>query len=293
MSDAAASLRRKLDGAADLQSVVRTMKALAAANINQYEQSTRALAQYLQAVNLGLGACFRLSESVAHGPAAGARSGAASTVAVVFGSDQGLVGRFNEIVAEHALHSLADRPGKVVIWAVGERVHAQLADAARTPAGLFNVPGSVNAIAPLVGRILLECEAGGIAADTGELVLFYNHTGAEAGFEPVSERLLPLDENWRRGLAAQAWPTRYPPQVLGDQMATLRALIREFLFISLFHACAESLASENASRLAAMQRADQNIDELLEQLRGNLQRVRQGSIDEISGFEALSHGALR
>lgn len=38
MSDTAASLRRKIAGAGDLQSVVRTMKALAAANIGQYEQ---------------------------------------------------------------------------------------------------------------------------------------------------------------------------------------------------------------------------------------------------------------
>jgi F-type H+-transporting ATPase subunit gamma len=73
----------------------------------------------------------------------------------------------------------------------------------------------------------------------------------------------------------------------------MRALIREYLFVSLFRACAESLASENASRLAAMQRADKNIDELLEDLRGSYYHVRQSSIDEelfevISGFEALS-----
>ena len=36
-------------------------------------------------------------------------------------------------------------------------------------------------------------------------------------------------------------------------MPSLLALIREYLFVSLFRACAESLASENASRLAAMQ----------------------------------------
>lgn len=293
MSDAAAGLRRKLDGAVDLQSVVRTMKALAAANISQYEQSTRALAHYVRIVNLGLGACFRLSDSTATRAEADTRSGAARTVAVIFGSDQGLVGRFNEIVAEHALQALADRPGKVVVWAVGERVHAQLAAAARPPAGLFEVPGSVNAIAPLVGRILVECEAGSNPGERRELVLFYNRSAARTSFEPVNKRLLPLDEIWRRGLAAQAWPTRNPPQVLGDLTSTLRALIREHLFISLFRACAESLASENASRLAAMQRADQNIDELLEQLRNTIQRVRQSSIDEelfdvISGFEALS-----
>ena len=56
---------------------------------------------------------------------------------------------------------------------------------------------------------------------------------------------------------------------MGGGTATLRALIREYLFVSLFRACAESLASENASRLAAMQRADKNIDELLENLNGH------------------------
>ena len=80
---------------------------------------------------------------------------------------------------------------------------------------------------------------------------------------------------------------------MGDGAATLRALIRGYLFVSLFRACAESLASENASRLAAMQRADKNIDELLEDLNGTFHRVRQSGIDEelfdvISGFEALS-----
>jgi F-type H+-transporting ATPase subunit gamma len=73
----------------------------------------------------------------------------------------------------------------------------------------------------------------------------------------------------------------------------LRALIREYLFVSLFRACAESLASENASRLAAMQSADKNIDELLEELNRTFHRLRQSGIDEelfdlISGFEALT-----
>jgi F-type H+-transporting ATPase subunit gamma len=82
------------------------------------------------------------------------------------------------------------------------------------------------------------------------------------------------------------------PEIMGSKTETLRALIREYLFVSLFRACAESLASENASRLAAMQRADKNIDELLEDLNRTFHRLRQSGIDEelfevISGFEAL------
>ncbi len=78
--------------------------------------------------------------------------------AVVFGSDQGLVGQFNDVVADYAIKTLAALPGKPEVWAVGERVHARLADAGLQPVGLFAVPNSVNAITPLVGQILVECE---------------------------------------------------------------------------------------------------------------------------------------
>ncbi len=79
---------------------------------------------------------------------------------------------------------------------------------------------------------------------------------------------MPLDEAWRRKLAELPWPTGNLPEVMGGGTGVLRALIREYLFVSLFRACAESLASENASRLAAMQRAEKNIDELLDELNG-------------------------
>jgi len=293
MSNTTANMRRKIAGAGDLQSVVRTMKAVAASSIGQYEKSVSALADYYRTVELGLGACFRES-----GPAPLIAERKGKTVAgvigaVVFGSDQGLVGQFNDVVADYAVKTLAALPTKAEVWAVGERVHERLADAGLPLMGLFTVPNSVKTITPLVGQILVESEARQRHGEVTELHLFYNRPTSGAVYTPVSQRLLPLDENWRRKLAKLPWPTGNLPEVMGGGTATLRALIREYLFVSLFRACAESLASENASRLAAMQRADKNIDELLEDLNRTFHRVRQDGIDEelfdvISGFEALS-----
>ena len=292
MSETTASLRRKIDSAGELQSVVRTMKALAASSIGQYEKSVRALADYYRTVELALSVCLR--ENVPAASIAGRKGQADSGAigAVVFGSDQGLVGQFNEVIAEHAIKALADLPGKHQIWAVGERVHARLADAAVPLMGLFTVPISVKAIAPLVGRILVEIETHDHQTEGIELHLFHNRPTSDTGYAPVSQRLLPLDDDWGRKLAALPWPAKYLPEIMGDSVTTLRALIREHLFVSIFQACAESLASENASRLAAMQRADKNIDELLEDLNGTFHRLRQSGIDEelfdvIAGFEEL------
>ena len=293
MSETTASLRRKINSAGDLQSVVRTMKAMAASNIGQYEKAVRALGDYFRSVELGLSICFRESVPAALTTASNGRTDTASVDAVVFGSDQGLVGRFNDIVADYAVKTLAALPGKPRVWAVGERVRARLADAGLPPMGLFTVPNSVNAITPLVGQILVKRETRLRQDEVTELHLFYNRPTSGAVYAPVSQRLLPLDESWRRKLAELPWPTGNLPEIMGDATATLRALIREYLFISLFRACAESLSSENASRLAAMQRADKNIDELLEDLNGTFHRLRQSGIDEelfdvVSVFEALS-----
>jgi F-type H+-transporting ATPase subunit gamma len=298
VSDTTASLSRKISSAGDLQSVVRTMKALAASSIGQYEKSVRALGDYYRTVELGLGACFRASKVVAPIANRKQKTDTSAIGAVVFGSDQGLVGQFNDVVADYAVKTLAALPGKPEVWAVGERVQARLTDAGLKPIGIFAVPNSVQSITPLVGQIQIESEARRAKGEYSRLYIFHNRPKSGALYEPISQRLLPLDAAWQKGLAEVPWPTKVLPEVMCSDTVTLRALIREYLFISLFRACAESLASENASRLAAMERADKNIDELLETLHGTFHRIRQAGIDEelfdvISGFEALKVDAVK
>ncbi|MEH6685635.1 MAG: F0F1 ATP synthase subunit gamma [Halopseudomonas sabulinigri] len=297
MATTLTGLRRQIESAGDLKSVVRTMKASAASAIGQYERSVAALGDYAHAVELGLGVCLRAVEQ-RRPETQGSLDAPPLMHAVVFGSDQGLVGRFNEVIVEHAMTTLAQTQCRV--WAVGERTHARMVDAGITPEGCFAVPGSVELITHLVGNILLQVQdpyAAAVGDELAEtqgtaLTLFYNRPTA-GGYTPVSQRLLPLDAHWQRGLANRPWPNAQLPEVLGASARTLRAFISEHLFVSLFRASAESLASENASRLAAMQRADRNIGELLQELQAHFHQLRQAGIDEelfdvISGFDALS-----
>lgn len=298
MSDTLASLRRKIDGAGDLESVVRSMKALAAASIGQYEKSLLALADYYRTVELGLVVCLSKRGRIVQDAIALSGTAAAPINAVVFGSDQGLVGQFNDQMAGFAAKTLYALPGEKKVWAVGERVHARMADAGFPPVGLFDVPTSVNAITPLVGRILIENESRQGKGDIGCLYLFHNRPMSGAAYEAVSQRLLPLDETSELRTTQLPWPTKNLPEVVGTEEPTLRALVGEYLFVSIFKACAESLASENASRLAAMQRAEKNIDELLEDLNQTFRRLRQTSIDEelfdvLSGCESVSKSTPR
>ena len=288
MSETAEVLQRKIWSARELGSVVRMMKVLAAMSIIQYERAIRSLSDYYHAVELGLSLCLQRIDST-H-PKAVASSAKVVTTAIAFGSDQGLVGQFNDTLADFVVTKLNELPGEKTIWAVGERIYARLEDAGAQQNRLYDVPNSVTAITPLVSEILIDHED---RPEKGETYLFHNRPVSGAGYEPVEQRLLPLDTEWQRNFRRIKWPTKTLPEVLGSRESTLGALIREYLFVSLFKACAESLASENASRLAAMQRAQRNIDELLDGLRAAFNRERQTSIDEelfdvVSGFEALA-----
>jgi F-type H+-transporting ATPase subunit gamma len=77
-----------------------------------------------------------------------------------------------------------------------------------------------------------------------------------------------------------------------DETDLLRALIREYLFVSLYRAFAESLASENASQLRSMQVAKRNIEDRLRASPAESRQLRQETItsellDSIAAFEAL------
>jgi F-type H+-transporting ATPase subunit gamma len=176
---------------------------------------------------------------------------------------------------------------------VGERAHSLLGDAGSVPAALLTVPTSIDGITGLVGRLLVDI---GLARDKGEVVnvyVFHNRPKPGSVYEPVYRRLLPLDTAWQNKVAAFPWPSKTRPEVIGEPALALDGFIRGYLFMLLFQACAESLNSENASRLAAMQRAEKNIKDILVDLNREFDSVRQASIDEelfdvVSGFEALA-----
>jgi F-type H+-transporting ATPase subunit gamma len=291
--DTLESLRNKTQSAKELNSVVKSMKAMAGSNIVQYEMAVDSLGDYYHTIALGIVAYVKAEKiDLVNQIKKTKNKKEKSICAIVFGSDQGLVGQFNDSIAGFVFQSFDALQGKKEIWVIGERVQMLLSDVGFPITNLFPLPNDVNAITPLVNEILIKSEEESEKDHLKEFYIFYNQPKATVGFQPVMERFLPLDEKWMHQFSALHWPSKNLPQVAGGIKPTLLALVREYLFTSLFKACAESLASENASRLEAMQRAEKNIEELLITFGEKFQRLRQSSIDEelfdvIAGFEAL------
>ncbi len=291
MSQSLENLRHKAKGISKLESVVKTMKLLSAANMAEYEQAITALATYSLTVELGLSVCFRQmiknNANDWYNPKENKR-----TYLIVFGSDQGLVGQFNEVIHTFTNEFLPTINGEVDIWVVGERVYSSLEESGSPLIKKYDVPNSTDAITQLVGQLFVDCESFMPNDTMSNLYVIHNQLKGAMNYEPVLTQILPLDKEWQKTIASDKWPSNKLPEIIGVTEHTLGSLIKEFIFISLYKSCAHSLASENASRLASMQRAEKNIEELVDQMDHSVQQIRQKNIDEeifdvISGAEDL------
>lgn len=282
------TLRRRIKTVGDLHAIVRTMKALAAAGARQYEAVLNSLDDYNQTVEMGLQVALR-------GKAfdkPGHPRPVTDVAAIIFGSDVGLCGRFNEDLVNFSLdymNALQVPQSARSVLAVGGRIHARLSELDHPVHDSCLAPGSPAAITTTVQLLLSKIDAWrerGIE----RVILFYSQSAS-----PAQIGLLPVDLNAFSRLSQTPWPSRVLPCHSLDSENLLAALIRQHLFTSLCRACAASLASEQQMRLRTTQAAEKNIQEKLDELAAEFRMRRQDAIDaELldigAGFEAVNDG---
>ncbi len=294
------ALKRKIDTAKDLQSVVKTMKALAAVSIRQYEKAVVSLSEYNRTLEMGMQILLKkYPESlVGMKPVPTHRLGV-----VAFGSDQGMCGQFNERIADFTLQQIDALPidrdtpygnasERRIVLTVGTRIRDRLEAAGQKSDRCFIVPGSIAGIAAIVQETVLTLETWRRDRQLDQILVFNNRPISSATYRPHQQQIFPINIVRLRQLQEKKWNSRTLPTFTMSQERLVSALFRQYFFVSLYRACAESLASENASRLASMQIAEKNIQERLSELQAEFNHQRQTSITEelldiVSGFESI------
>jgi F-type H+-transporting ATPase subunit gamma len=285
-------LKRKIKNARDLQSVVKIMKTISASNIREYEQAVESLGEYNKTIKMGFQIVMRNKPNdflAVKPPEKKKRLGA-----VIFGSDQGLCGSFNEQIAGYAIDKMNEiEDENRIALAVGERVVSRLEEAGQPIEAHFSFYGDHLGITEVMLDVLVKIEEWRLERMIDQIVLFYNRSLSSATFGPHMVQLFPLDLEWLNSLVEKKWPSRTLPTFSMDPDQLFSSLVRQYLFFSLYRAFVESLASENASRLLSMQAAERNIEEHLNDLNAQFHRQRQAAItsellDVVTGFEALT-----
>ena len=217
-----------------------------------------------------------------------------SLLAVVIGTDYGFAGQFNEEIIRHALTVLDRDQTTTHVIAVGGQAADGLNKVQRKIAAAFPLPSSLAGINPLVQRLALEIEQIRTTQDVEEVLLLFNRPSASTTYTQQTTRLFPVLFDDVLG-DAQKWPSRSLPMYTVGYAQMLQALVREYIYVSIYRSIALSMAGENVSRLAAMHAAVKKIEEVSENLTMEYRQKRQNAItgellDILSGFEALSPG---
>ncbi|MCW9705845.1 F0F1 ATP synthase subunit gamma [Fodinibius salsisoli] len=283
-------LQRKIRSAEDLQSIVRTMKVMAAVGIHQFEQAVESLSEYYDTLERGLQVVLQKAFSEAK-PFIQEDS-QEKVGLIIMGAGQALCGPFDETISSYTLEQIRNEKwSDVRIYVLGERLAGYLQQQELIIDRTFEMPGSVNGINALVLELLSGMEQW-MDQQIRSVRILHNKPVPRKGFMPRTQHLLPLNTAWLEHLMQQPWPTNNLPQYGDDSHTLFMALLRQYLFVSLFRGIAESLAAEYSGRLSAMQRAEQKIEERLEQLQQAFRNERQSTItdellDIMAGFEAI------
>ena len=286
-------LQKRIKTTQDLRSIVSTMKSLSAVSILQYDTALKSLVEYGRTINLGAVALMKNGDlKLPKEPVVKPKDRRA--LAIVIGSDTGLVGKMNREVVSYAEQFLTQKGFKIeqtAFIAVGRQIIAQMMRGDRTLVESYPISNSVKAVSQTAASVLVTVQEHMSASRTTHVYIFYSQKQG-TGVVPVSSLLIPLGTEWLERLKKVGWPGHNLPTYTLEPDQIFSALMRERLLIELSTAITEALSAEHHMRLTTMQAAEKNIDENLEAMNLEYQQMRQENIttellDVVSGAEAL------
>ena len=283
-------LQKRIKTTTDLRDIVSTMKSLSSVSILQYDQAAASLKGYRKNIRDGFHALLKCRPiPMQPKPKKG------KTLAIVIGSDNGLVGRFNKEILEQAQDALSQTgvsKQDALFLTVGKRVAVLAENEHANLFAKYAISNSIKFVNSLAGTIIMRIYEAMQTNKVTNVEMFYHkrEPGKTTSMEKII--LLPFSQKAYQDLKNKPWKTNNVPLVTLPTNVLVQALIKEYLMIEVSSALTYSLAAEHHTRMVNMQNAEKNIDERLEVFNQEYQQRRQDSITEelidvVSGSEAI------
>jgi F-type H+-transporting ATPase subunit gamma len=288
------ALKVRINSVKSTQKITKAMKMVAAAKLRRAQEAAEAgrpYAQRLEAVVTSLASKVTVSES---SPKLLAGSGRDQVhLFVVATSDRGLAGAFNTNIARLARRRADElrAQGKTVkFYTIGRKGRAVLNRLFPKDIVHSVEPGDLGKLAFADARAYADDLIARFEAGEFDVAhLFYSHFKSVLTQEPTEQQIIPvaIPKAPEAETTASA-VVEYEP----DEEGILADLLPRNVAIQLFRAMRENAASEQGSKMTAMDNATRNAGDLIKRLSIQYNRARQAAIttelvEIISGAEAL------
>ena len=252
------SLNKRIKTTTDLRGIVSTMKMLSSVSVAQFERALKSLNQCSENLQSAFQGLFA-QENFQYEPPILPRE-KNKILAVVIGSDNGLVGRFNRDVLDSMKKTLSPEKNQVKLITIGKRLTPMALTNHFSMITSYNNSNTIKEISSLAGAILNKVNQS-VSKERFESVWLFYTNRQNTGLCVQSEKLIPFQENLLENLKTKQWNGRTLPLVTADHNELFSALVHEYFTITLAHALTASLAAEHYTRMIHMQQAEKNIDE--------------------------------
>jgi F-type H+-transporting ATPase subunit gamma len=251
----------------DLRDIVNAMKAFSGLNIKKTAESLHSVRQYEEGIK------DAISSLVLYYPAAGAvlESGT-KRILVIFGSDLGLCGSFNDRLAEFIASA---RESGDDIFVIGRMLREKLdtmdiryIDSLESVATVEGIRAAMLESSRKIAKLYSERKAANL------VFIFSCLRGKTETPEFIVEKILPPSS----GPGAVRFRER--PQLYLAPEFIFNELLGEFLYISLYRCYIESIRAENWYRFKSMERAMENIGTKIRDLNALYRYSRQEEITQ-------------
>jgi F-type H+-transporting ATPase subunit gamma len=285
-------MRRRIKSVKNTQQITKAMKMVAAAKLKRAQDrvtASRPFAQKMSEVLSGLSA--KVADEVSH-PLLNER-GDEKYMIVLVSADKGLAGGFNANIIKATQAFINENSAKSTeLVAVGrkgrdyfKRRSVEIAD---EYIGLTGSGQVVHQDALDIARKIIQRFTEDTSID--KVFLVYTEFRTVLSQKPIIEQILPVPPLAQDDATASSAQAEYIYEQPAAQI--FERLLPKQVETQLYKAMLESVASEQGSRMTAMDSASKNAGELIDTLTLNMNRIRQAAITKeiieiVSGAAAL------
>lgn len=279
-------IKRRIVSVKSTRQITKAMKMVAAAKLRKAQEAVVASRPYASKMAEVIGELGAASQEVTH-PLLTKRE-EKNILILVFSSDKGLCGAFNANVFK-AVHTLIrGNEGKAIhVSVIGKKGRDFWKRREVTMEKAYvDYTREINyEFARKIAKDLIETFTN---EKVDKIFMVYNKFRSAAVQDPTAVQLLPVEPPGAKGDDAAGGDILFEPSA----KAVLSAVVEKYVEVQVYQALIESWASENGSKLVAMDNATRNAGEMITALTLQYNRARQAAITKelieiVSGADAL------
>ena len=273
-------VKTRINSVTSTRKITSAMKLVASSKLHKAQMAIESMLPYERQLNGMMSRFVGEMQGEISSPYASQRRGGKAVI-VAYSSNSSLCGAFNANVIKDMLHTVGVLKTEgfsdieiIPIGAkVGEKAKKQGFDFESNHSQLLDKP-NYSEVSQLAEGLMQRF----VDKEIDKVVVIYNHFKSTASQVLINETFLPIDlsqpsaaENKSEGMALDYI-------VEPSQEEIVNQLVPRVLYLKLYTALLDSLASEHAARVMAMQVATDNADELLGELTLMYNKTRQAAI---------------